>query len=82
MFLKACLTAALLAVHILAKEELDPCDLTDTGPIIGPVPICKPRRAYCKMLWDSYNPTTNPWGVFRLYQKNPFEPIQIKGYMK
>ena len=34
------------------------------------------------MYYDGNNPTTYPWGRFYLYQKNPYEPIHIRGYMK
>lgn len=45
-------------------------------------PWWKPRRAYCKMQYDPTNPTTYPYGAFKLYQANPASNVLIKGYMK
>ena len=38
-------------------------------------------RAYCKMKWDPTNPTTYPYGLFKLYQNGPADDVHIKGWM-
>ena len=50
--------------------------------IIAFPPWWKPRRAYCRMHYDPTNPTTNPYGYFKLYQANPFADVKISGWMK
>ena len=34
------------------------------------------------MYFDQHTPTTYPYGRFYLYQKNPFSPVRISGWMR
>ena len=73
MNFKTAFTAALFAASTQAGSSI--IDLVgeaeDTLPPIGLPgfilpPVLTTRYAYCKMQWDPYYPTTNPYGQFKM----------------
>jgi Cu-Zn family superoxide dismutase len=69
-----------LAVTLLASMSAAQFEPHDSDFV--PLPIkWKPKRAICRMHWNPSYPTTNPWGIFYLYQNGPTDDVHISGFM-